>query len=92
MPRKVRQIISGMTAKGFIEAREGHHVFLLYENSAGLLTDIRTRVSHQSGGNDVNDKLIGMMARQVRLSKRDFEQLIDCPLSQEAYEEKIGEP
>jgi hypothetical protein len=27
-----------------------------------------------------------MMARQVKLGRRDFEQLIDCPLSRETYD------
>ncbi len=29
------------------------------------------------------------MARQVKLSRRDLEQLIDCPLSREGYEAKL---
>jgi len=62
---------------------------LLYEELDGRRTDIRTRVSHQSGGGDIGDNLLSAMARQVRLSRRDFEQLVDCPLSREAYEAKL---
>lgn len=90
MPRKAREVLSGLKRKGFVEEREGHHIFLIYETIAGLRTDIRTRLSHQSGGNDVGDPLLGAMARQVRLSRREFDELIDCPLSRQEYESKLG--
>ena len=35
MPRKARQVISRLKNKGFVEDREGHHVFLIYESVAG---------------------------------------------------------
>jgi hypothetical protein len=89
MPRKVRQVLSSMKAKGFFEDREGHHIFLIYETKGGFRTEIRTRVSHQSGGGDISDSLLAAMARQVRLSRRDLEQLIDCPLSRDAYESRL---
>jgi DNA-binding FadR family transcriptional regulator len=90
MPRKAREVLSGLKRKGFIEEREGHHVFLIYESRAGLRTEVRTRLSHQSGGSDINDQLLGLMARQLKLSRRELEQLIDCPLSREHYEAKLG--
>jgi hypothetical protein len=38
MPRKARQVISRLKNKGFVEDREGHHVFLIYESVAGNKT------------------------------------------------------
>ena len=35
---------------------------------------------------DLGDRLLGQMARQIHLSRRQFEQLIDCGLSQDDYE------
>jgi hypothetical protein len=90
MPRKARQVLSGLRSKGFIEERDRHHIFLAYETVGGLRSEIRTRISHQSGGGDISDSLLGAMARQVRLSRRDFDQLIDCPLSREEYEKRTG--
>jgi len=89
MPRKVRQVLANLKAKGFFEDRDGHHIFLIYETKDGYRTDVRTRVSHQSGGGDISDGLLGAMARQVKLSRRDFEHLIDCPLSRDQYEAKL---
>jgi hypothetical protein len=31
------------------------------------------------------------MAKQVRLNKADFDDLIDCPLDRDAYEKKLIE-
>ena len=31
MPRKARQVLASLKAKGFFEDREGHHIFLIYE-------------------------------------------------------------
>jgi len=89
MPRKARDVLSGLKRKGFVEEREGHHVFLIYETKAGKRTEVRTRLSHQSSGSDIDDRLLGMMARQVKLSRRDFDALINCPLSREEYESKL---
>ena len=90
MPRKARQVLGGLKAKGFREDREGHHVFLTYETMRGRRSEIRTRLSHQSGGGDIGDPLLAAMSRQVRLNRREFEQLIDCPLSREEYKSKVG--
>ncbi len=89
MPRKVRHVVSGLKAKGFSEDREGHHIFLIYETLSGHKTEIRTRISHQSGGGDISDNLLARMARQMKLSRRDFDHLVDCPLSREEYEIKL---
>ena len=35
--------------------------------------------------------LLAQMARQCKLTKSDFLALVDCPLSREAYEEKLRE-
>ena len=43
MPCKVRQVISALKAKGFVEDRDGHHIFLIYETVEGRRTTIWTR-------------------------------------------------
>ncbi len=42
-------------------------------------------VSHGSDG-DIGDRLLAEMARQLHLTRRQFDQLIDCDLSQSEYE------
>lgn len=78
---KTRAIRSGLKAKGF-EEFENDHTFLLLVVD-GKRSSIRTKLSH--GETDCNDPLLGMMARQLRLSRRQFEDLVNCPLSREGY-------
>lgn len=78
---KARQVLSGLMKKGFVQS-QGHHAFLiLYIN--GKKTSIYTKVSH--GSNEINEYLINQMSLQVRLEKRQFIDLVNCPLSLEDY-------
>ncbi len=40
---------------------------------------------------DLGDFLISQMSKQCHLKKNDFLDLARCPLSQEAYQEKLKE-
>ena len=37
----------------------------------------------------IDDSLLGQMARQCKLSRADFDLLIDCPLDRDGYETKL---
>jgi predicted RNA binding protein YcfA (HicA-like mRNA interferase family) len=81
MPKKARDVIAALTQKGF-QAKENDHTFLhLFID--GRKTAVYTKVSH--GEKEIGDRLLGLMARQIRLSRREFLDLIECPLSQDAY-------
>jgi len=41
------------------------------------------KISH--GEKEIDDNLLSIMARQVKLTKKLFIDLIDCPLSEEQY-------
>jgi len=47
-----------------------------------------TKVSH-GGSHDIGDPLLAQMARQCRVTKPLFLQLVDCPLDREAYEAEL---
>lgn len=91
MQRKHRQILSSLTSKGFSERAEGDHIFLVYLNSEGRKTAIHTKLSRSAKSDDIGNSLLGLMARQVRLSKKDFVDLIDCPMSKEDYAARVQE-
>ena len=81
MPKDARDVIAGLERKGF-RGKENDHTFLhLWVN--GKKTAIYTKVSH--GEKEIGDKLLGMMARQVKLPRRQFLELVDCPLKTEEY-------
>jgi hypothetical protein len=86
MPRKKIDVESALKRKGFNQTEGDHHWFV-YVTIEGEKTTSRTKTSHTQKMKDIPDNLLSQMARQCRLSKRDFLDLIDCPLSREAYED-----
>jgi hypothetical protein len=81
MPKDRRDVESGLLAKGFRQKEGDHHFFICF-NLAGLKTAVFTKTSHNE--KQINDRLLGMMARQCRLTSKLFANLLDCPLDQEA--------
>ena len=85
MPRKARVVERGLLRKGF-RLKNSRHRHITYVKFDGQSADhVSTVMSHGSSG-DVNDHLLGRMARQLYLSRRQFDDLIDCRLSQADYE------
>lgn len=78
---KSNEVEKSLKKKGFIEEPGDHKFFVLYID--GKRTNIRTKTSHC--GQDINDHLINKMKKQVHLEKKDFLDLIKCPLSKEKY-------
>jgi hypothetical protein len=54
----------------------------------GERTHIRTYYSH--GARECDDRLLHSMAEQLKLSKKQFCDLIDCVLSGETYVKTLG--
>lgn len=82
-----RAIRKALTAKGFRGEQSHHQMFFLYVE--GKRTQVRTRISH--GKREYGDSLLAQMARQVRLQRREFNDLIECPMSGEAYLQLLRE-
>jgi predicted RNA binding protein YcfA (HicA-like mRNA interferase family) len=80
---KTRQ---SLLKKGFIK-NEGDHHFYLYFHNGKLVT--KTKVSHND--QDIGDGLISKMYKQCKISKRQFFDLINCPLDQAGYENILKE-
>ena len=81
MPRDARKVKKALGKKGF-EKKESHHTFFhLYVNRKK--TAIFTKISH--GAHDIGDNLLSLMARQLKISPRQFRDLIDCPLEAKEY-------
>jgi hypothetical protein len=82
---KARRVLNGLEKKGFVQA-EGDHTFLiLYVN--GKKTSIHTKISH--GSNEINEYLINRMSIQLKLERKKFLDLVNCPLSIEQYIEEL---
>jgi hypothetical protein len=86
MPRDRIDVEAGLTAKGFRKDCR-HHLFFTYFSVDGRKTPVYTKTSH--GMREISDALIACMAKQCKLVRRNFLQLIDCPLDRDAYERKL---
>ena len=86
MPRQKTKVESGLLSKGFREIQSDHHYFI-YFTKQGKKTTARTKTSHTKKMKDIPDNLLGQMAKQCHLTKSKFLDLVDCPLSQDNYEE-----
>lgn len=62
------------------------------KNEASAAWQEITRVTKTShGGRQIDDNLLSMMARQCRLSSKDFALLLDCPMDRDSYERQLVE-
>jgi len=71
--------------KGFLDA-PGDHNFLEFHYKGKFY--VRTKISHGIT-HDLGNDLISKMSNQCKLDKSDFSDLVNCPLSQEGYIEKL---
>lgn len=86
MPRKQADVEKSLLNKGFLSGG-GDHNYFLYHSKAGKKTIVRTKTSH--GSRAIDDNLLAQMAKQCRLTNKDFGLLVDCPLSRDDYEVKL---
>ncbi len=90
MPRDKKKVESGLTNKGFRQ-KEGDHHFFIYWTLDGKTSSIRTKTSHTPKMKEISDGLLGQMAKQCKLNKQDYLDLVDCPMDQKIYEQKLEE-
>ena len=83
-----RTIEKGLRKKGFRKQNKDHITFR-YITSDGTETSIFTHCSHGAGSKDIQDGVIGLMAKQCKITANQFKDLIDCPLSVKEYEELL---
>lgn len=86
MPRQKTKVESALISKGFQQIENDHHYFI-YFTQDGKKTTAKTKTSHTKKMKDIPDNLLGQMAKQCYLAKSQFLDLVDCPLSQEKYED-----
>ena len=86
MPRKQSDVEKSLLSKGF-QAGGGDHNYFFYFSKAGKKTIVRTKTSH--GAKEIDDNLLAQMAKQCKLSNKDFGLLVECPLSRNDYESKL---
>ncbi|MGZ8927249.1 MAG: type II toxin-antitoxin system HicA family toxin [Methylobacter sp.] len=89
MPRDKRKVEEGLIKKGFA-LREGDHHRFIYFTLEGKKSAIQTKTSHTPKMKEIPDNLLAQMAKQCGITKSQFSDLLDCPLSREEYEAILG--
>jgi hypothetical protein len=79
--RKAREIKDSLIKKGFISVQRDHTYLFLYVD--GRKSSIHTKISH--GIKEYGDNLLSLMSRQLHLSTKQLDDLLDCPLSYDDY-------
>jgi len=75
------EIEAGLKRKGFQQSNNKHKYYHLYLNGK---KEASTYVSHGKN-QDLSQKLLGLMAKELGISIKDVVDLIKCPLSTEEY-------
>jgi hypothetical protein len=70
--------------KGMERDESHHHMF---RKTIEGVTQLITRISHSAG--EIDDGLGKLMASQLCLQLREFWRLVDCNLSEEAWEQLV---
>ncbi len=85
-----RKVKAALRKKGFDQNEKKDHIYFYHRwKSNGFLSGIWTRVSHGSRPKDLPKGLVGEMARQVKLSNKNFKRLVSCDMDREEYEEVV---
>ena len=85
---KRRTVETALLAKGF-SRRDTHHAYLHYYTESGEKTPVWTKTSHGRPGADIDRRLFSRMAGQCKLAADEFRDLVECPMSREAYERRL---
>lgn len=83
MPVDRDALTAALAAKGF-RVRQTHHEFY-YLFVDGKQQAVYTKVSHGSKYKTLGDDLVTAVARQMKLTKPQLTQFVDCTLSEAAY-------
>lgn len=88
MNRDRKDVEFALIKKGF-RNKEGDHHYYMYYSLSGLKSRIFTKTSHSH--KTISDDILSMMSKQCRLTRQQFFNLLDCPLTQEKYEQLLTE-
>lgn len=78
---------ASLKRKGFVEENRDHRFFKLFVN--GKYTGIYTKTSYGKKYKSLGKSLVSDMAKQLYLTTKQFESLVDCTLSGEGYLELL---
>jgi hypothetical protein len=84
LPQQALAVRSALLKKGFKDADKknpDHDFYFFYHN--GKKTNIFTKISH--GEREIGDPNCSNMAKQMRLTNRQFKDFVSCPMELQHY-------
>ncbi len=84
------KVQDNLPRKGFDEQDDRKHIFYHFRHD-GKKTHIRTHVSHGSKYKTLGDDLVSTMAKQCKLTTKNFKGLVECTVSHEDYVQLLKE-
>jgi hypothetical protein len=88
MPLERRDVETALQKKGFVRSG-GDHSFFTYYTQIGQKSSVWTKTSHGSSHKTLGDDLLSKMGKQCGLTKGQFTQLVECPLTQDVFEDML---
>jgi len=82
---KTRLLAQALIQKGFVEVESDHRRFFLHV--LGKRTSVHTKISH--GEKELGDVLAALVARQLALSRKELDDVVNCPLDHKGYVELL---
>ena len=77
-------VVSALETKGFkFQGDRSHDYYWLYVD--GIKQQINTHISHGSRHKTLGDDLVWSMAMQLKITTKQFRELVQCTLSEDAY-------
>lgn len=89
-PRNRKNVEQVLERKGFTKNQTDHRKFIYYLLT-GEKTAVWTKTSHGSSHSEISSSNQRKMAKQCKLRNKDFDRLLDCPLSREEYQKRLEE-
>jgi hypothetical protein len=78
---KSREIKARLVKKGFKSFQRHHTYLFLYVD--GRKSRVHTKISH--GIKEYGDDLLPLVARELKISPKQLDELLSCPLTYEGY-------
>ncbi len=90
MPLERRLLERALSGKGFtLDDKRDHRYYWLFVG--GKYTGIYTKVSTGKGYRTIDDSLVSKIARQLKISRQDLLDLVECSLTAAGYLDKLRE-
>jgi hypothetical protein len=79
---KAKEVSASLSSKGFREDRKRDHRYYFFYHD-GKKSSIYTKISHNA--DEIDDYLCSAMSRQIKLTRAQFKDFVECPLKADEY-------